>query len=336
MKVWFVASIVLTNIAFCQEKDGKREIPVEGVDLRTDLEELEHGTSIFNLVPRRNIGLEPLRIGNNNLFHALFGFPEPASAVALEEGRVRLVLNSEYYTGKLDDITNDVFFSYDAKLLKRNLMFAFGMSDGLELFISADYSELAEGDDDIVLARSGSPLIAEGSRSADFGNAILGFKKEIWHNRFGGTLSVSATMKIPLSSKKENLLSSGGIDNTLALLYTHEFSESIQLHFNIGFLAAQESTVFAKQVKFATPAFASLGVGFRFSSWLAAIAQFQGNESIFKKSESSVEVLDQAVYTASIGFRFRIGSYMFEAGAGKGFGDASSDSLMTAGIIFYF
>jgi len=300
----------------------------------TRAQEPEEKSGILYLVPQRPLEPDPLRISNNNLFHAMFGFLPMESARVPEEWRLDVGIFTDISSGKLSITESPGFlFRYDATLLEVNLDSRLSIPGGWQAMLGLDLSDLLEeSQQDILLTHSSrGTFIPASTRSTGVGDLRLGLKKSLF--RFGpedrqGTLGAAIGAKIPISTDKDDLLTSDGFDFALSALYTQEFAP-VSIHVNVGALFPEDARVFAQKVETQIAFTAGLAVVYPFNEWGALIAQFQMNQSVFNDSANSLGILDDTVGTLSSGVRFRVGSYFLELSGGTGINDQSSDLVIT-------
>ena len=133
--------------------------------------------------------------------------------------------------------------------------------------------------------------------------------------------------KIPASRSHSDLLSSGGVDVAASLVWTEDVAP-FTFHVNLGALIPGKVQVFDENVDTRNAVTFGAAAVYTFTEWGSLVAQVQGNQSVFKDSNSSIAVLNKMVVSAHLGGRFRIGSYFVEASVGTGLTDQSADLVI--------
>lgn len=333
----WAASLILAAVPPGDSQEGpdadpnEPRITVEQWPPQEDLRELEPGFDPLHPVPPRPLDRTPLRISSNNLLHGLFGLLTLESAETIEEGRFDVGVYEDFSSGKLDVVNPDYFFRYEASLLETNLVARVGFYNDWELIGGLDVSNLLEETDDIILARRGKIIIAEGSRSTAVGDLRLAAKKRLLSIGAHGSAGVVLGVKIPISRSNEDLLSSGAVDLAGSLLFTQDLGP-FTFHLNAGAIIPGDIQLFEEEVETRNAVTFGLAAVYAFAPWGTLHAQVQGNQSVFEDSSDSIAILDETVLTAHVGTKLRVGSYFLDLSIGSGFNDRSSDRILTIGF----
>jgi hypothetical protein len=332
--MWRVGIVLVLGLFFAVFEgyaQDEEELPVEIPEFIKDPEEMEKGFNILYPLPQGLIPTKPLRVAGANLFHMMFGFVPMEQAEVMEFGRLSFDYRTNFYSGKFDYTSSDYFIRYDADFLENRFEVRYAFAEEWEGWISVDVSYLFEDEGDVIVVRQGEELIEEGIRHSGIGNFNLGLKKEIYRTGFEGVFSGGIVAKVPLGWQKDNLLTSGGADFLISGYYTQPLGNFI-LHINTGFLFAGEPIVFREQVRLKKPFILGLSCVYKFSEDVVGIAQFQGNQSIFRDSDSSIAVFKGFVGSVHLGSRIRVGSYMLEVSGGMGLNEKSSEYVFSIGF----
>ncbi|MBI2930418.1 MAG: hypothetical protein HYY16_02100 [Planctomycetes bacterium] len=324
--------LMLSPAAAFAAQTQEDKLPVEKWPPDDGPDELRPGWDLFHLVPQQPLPRSPFRISSNNLLHAMFGFLPMESAHIMEEGRMDVVLNEDISYGKLQVVTPDIFFRYDAMLLETNFELRAGLYDDWEVHFGVDMSNLLEENDDIILTHTGGLLIQEGDRTTTLGDFRLAVKRHLFSLGSDGECALIAGTKIPLSRSKQDLLTSGGVDFAANLLYTQMLGP-LAFHVNVGAIIPGDIQTFESDVDTRNALAFGVGMTFQFADWGLLALQFQGNQSVFGDSDSSIAPLDDAVLSVHGGTRLRLGSYFLELSAGSGLNDRSSDWIVTTAFV---
>lgn len=316
-------------------QEEQEKIPVERGPSVEDLERLRPGFDPLHLVRQRPLSRAPMRVSSNNLLHALFGFLPLESAETLEEGRLDVGLFEDISSGSLEIITADWFFRYDATLLESNLVARAGFAGDWELVAGIDVSNLLENDGDIILARQGQLLIRQGDRGMAVGDFRLSGKKRLFSVGEHGSAGAIVGLKIPVSRGETDLLTSGGVDLAVGLLFTQDLG-ALTLHVNVGAIVPGDIELFDGEVETGNALTFGAAAVYEFAPWGALTGQLQGHQSVFQDSLDSIAILDELVVTGHLGGKFRIGSYFLDASVGTGFTDQSSDTIFTISFTMPF
>ncbi|HYE98106.1 MAG TPA: DUF3187 family protein, partial [Planctomycetota bacterium] len=157
--------------------------------------------------------------------------------------------------------------------------------------------------------------------------ARLWSKKRLFGTGEKGAISILVGGKIPLSRSKEDLLTSGAVDFAASLLWTEDFGP-VAFHASVGAILPGDVKVFEEDVDTRNALTFGLGAAVKFAEWGVLVAQVQGSQSVFEDSADSISIFDEMPMSAHGGGRFRIGSYVLEAGVGTGLTDQSADLIL--------
>jgi len=286
-------------------------------------------------IESRELGSAPARISSNHLLHSLFGILPMESALPLLPWRIEAGIWQDISSGKLDVVDDEYFFHYDATLLETNFEFRLGLPAGFEATIGFDLSDLLQDDGKIILERNpGDFLIEPGERGVGLGDVRFRLKKSILSNE-SRAFGIVAGVKIPVSTDREDLLTSEGVDIAASALFTQRWGP-VTVHVNFGGVLPGRARVFGEEVETQPSVFFGASLVWKFEQWGAAILQFQGNQSVFQGSFDSVRILEDFVASVHLGGRFRIAGSFLEPTIGMGLTGRSSDFVATVGIVVPF
>ena len=298
--------------------------------------------------------MAPLASHRGSFFYAALGVPMLESAETLPAHTGYLRLRTDYaYSSRGPTMGNDQrrrqyvqetfrsgktprdIFSglYDTWLAVEG---TYGLLPWLEVGARAAYGGWYEHEDTFYLFdREGRPLVrfedrdikGEGAsgRQDDISDAVLSAKARLLRSgdaSLMNTLSVGASVKLPMAAGR-NLEDAGTTDFALRLLDSLD-AGPFSVHVNVaGVVPAGSQNLFIKEDDVSLDPFLAggLGVTWRATDTLAFDVQAEGNTSAFR----DVRFLDGNVLTVTAGARKLIGSYVLEAGFGKGCTEVSYD-----------
>ena len=283
---------------------------------------------------RNNAGLiltAPLRTGTNNLLHSLILIPPLESAELMEIGKGYIHAGLDYAVGNFKKENGPWFLDYDANLTELFVDVRYGVSKTTEFKAGLTSGVLAEDKRELVLL-NGNLAYFSGNRDIGLSDLYMGLKFRLMGspNAFGEaeglpyTGSLSLQLKYPLA-EKEDVLSSGGTDLSIAYVETDKITENTFVHTQIGVILTGEATVFDESLSISNPIFYGAGISSLVTKDTALIGQIQGNLNAFRE----IKVLNKNPLSVQGGFRYTPDSRFFTEGSiGFGLNSASSDFTM--------
>jgi len=279
----------------------------------------------------------PLRTGGNNLFHSLILIPTLESAELMEIGKGYIHAGFDYAVGNFRKDNGTWLLDYDANLTESFVDINYGISNKTELMLSLTDGILAQDKRDLLLLK-GNLGYFSGTRSTGLSDLVMGLKFHLMGSPCTRTVqgssdetegmpytsSLGIWLKYPLA-KKENILSSGGTDLSIAYIETDKIMENIFVHTQVGFTLTGDENVFEESIGISNPIFYGTGISWLVSKDTALIGQIQGNLNAFK----GIKVLNKNPLSVQGGVRYTLDNRFFTEGSiGFGLNDASADFTM--------
>lgn len=307
------------------------KIPVENADKLTDPFEKGGKSKLLYPFQQPHLDTSPFPTVGRNLMLALFGYRTIEEAHLLREDKIKFNISAGFSTGKEKIVTTDYFFNYNATLLLVTGQLLIPVEDVLTINVDQTVGDLLEkSNEKIVLARKGKEIIGPRIRNFGLESLDLGLKLKLMALFGTGTLSLKFDLRIP-ESRKDTLLSSGGVDTHVRLLASQTVG-AFSVHINLGLMSPGTPDVFEQAVTTKEALTYAGALVFKASENVAVGVQADLYESVFENNNDSIAIFSKSSGIVGAGVRIRVGSYLFRIFVGRGLGKISADFSLTLGL----